>query len=122
MVIAQGDVVWVDVGEPSGSDPGYRHPHVVVQNDVFNSSRINTVIVCALTSNLKRAMVPGNVLLRMGEAGLPRQSVVNVTQIFTVDKRDLGEKIGTLSQARVREILDGVHLALEPRTPAGETC
>jgi mRNA interferase MazF len=115
MVIGQGDVFWVDLGEPSGSEPGYRHPHVVIQNDVFNRSRIHTVVVCALTSNLRRAKAPGNVLLAEGEANLPQQSVVNVSQIFTVDKRSLGEKIGALSRRRVRQILDGVRLVIEPR-------
>ena len=85
MIIRQGDVFWVDPGLPSGSGPGYRHPYVVIQNNAFNRSRINTVVVCALTSNLKRAGAPGNVLLDIGEADLPRQSVVNVSQIFTVD-------------------------------------
>jgi len=115
MVINQGDIFWIDLDEPSGSEPGYRHPHVVVQNNVFNSSRINTVVVCALTSNLKRAAAPGNVLLEPKEANLPKQSVVNVSQIFTVDKSQLSEKIGTLSSRRVREILDGIRLLLEPR-------
>lgn len=115
MVINQGDVFWVDLGDPAGSEPGYRHPHVVIQNNVFNRSRINTVVVCALTSNLRRAKAPGNVLLDKGEASLPKQSVVNVSQTFTVDKRDLGEKIGTLSHGHVRQILDGVHLVIEPR-------
>ncbi len=115
MVINQGDVFWVDLGEPSGSGPGYRHPHVVIQNNVFNRSRINTVMVCALTSNIKRAQAPGNVLLEKGEANLPKQSVVNVSQIFTVDKRDLVEKIGTLSRQRVRQTLDGIRLLTEPR-------
>jgi len=115
MVINQGDVFWVDLGEPSGSEPGYRHPHVVVQNDLFNHSRINTVLVCVITSNLKRAQAPGNVLLEKGEANLPKQSVVNVSQIFTVDKRDLVEKIGTLSRQRARQILDGIRLLTEPR-------
>ena len=115
MVINQGDLFWVDLGAPTGSEPGYHHPHVVIQNNVFNRSRINTVVVCALTSNLKRAKAPGNVMLEKGEASLPKQTVVNVSQIFTVDKRDLGEKIGTLSRQRVRQILDGVRLVLEPR-------
>jgi mRNA interferase MazF len=115
MVINQGDVFWIDLGEPSGSGPGYLHPHVVIQNNLFNHSRINTVVVCALTSNLKRAQAPGNVLLEEGEANLPKQSVVNVSQIFTVDKHDLIEKIGTLGSERVRYILDGVRLLTEPR-------
>ena len=115
-MIQQGDIYWVDLQEPIGSEPGYRHPHVVVQNDVFNCSRIHTVVVCALTSNLQRAEAPGNVLLKPGEADLPKQSVVNVSQIFTVDKRQLEEKIGSLSTLRVREILDGIRLVLEPRS------
>ena len=116
MVIRQGDIYWVDLGEPIGSEPGFRHPHVVVQNDVFNGSRIHTVVVCALTSNLQRAEAPGNVLLKPEEANLPKQSVVNVSQIFTVDKRQLEEKIGSLSTLRVREILEGIRLVLEPRS------
>jgi mRNA interferase MazF len=115
MVINQGDIFWIDLDEPSGSEPAYRHPHVVVQNNVFNRSRISTVVVCALTSNLKRAAAPGNVLLEPKEANLPKQSVANVSQIFTVDKTQLDEKIGTLSSRRVREILDGIRLLLEPR-------
>ncbi|MGE5530154.1 MAG: type II toxin-antitoxin system PemK/MazF family toxin [Patescibacteria group bacterium] len=119
MVIAQGDVYWIDLGPPEGSGPGYLHPHVVVQNNLFSGSSIRTVVVCALTSNLRFANSPGNVLLEPGEAGLPKQSVVNVTQIFTVDKRDLREKIGSLSPQRVGEILDGIKLVLEPREVRG---
>ena len=81
MVINQGDIFWIDLDELVGSAPGYRHPHVVIQNNVFNSSRINTAVVCALTSNLTRAKAPGNVLLDADEAGLTKQSVVVVSQI-----------------------------------------
>ena len=84
MVTNQGDIFWITLKEPAGSEPGYRHPHVVIQNNLFNRSRINTVVVCALTSNLKRAKAPGNVLLNKGEACLPKKSVVNISQIFTV--------------------------------------
>ena len=115
MVIRQGDVFWIDRGEPRGSAPGYRHPHVVVQNKLFNQSRINTSVVCAITSNLARAAAPGNVLLRKGEAGLPRPSVVNVSQVFTVDKSELAERIGTLSGKRMLEIVEGMKLLIEPR-------
>jgi mRNA interferase MazF len=86
MVIQQGDILWIELDEPSDSAPGYSHPHVVVQNNVFNRSRISTVVVCALSSNLKRAAAPGNVLLELGEASLPKQSVVIVSQLFTIDK------------------------------------
>ncbi len=117
MVTRQGDVCWLDLGEPSGSAPGYRHPHVVVQNDVFNASRIATTVVCALTSNLERGQDPGNVLLEAGEADLPSPSVVNISQVITVDKEDLIERIGTLSPARVSDVLHGLYLLLEPREP-----
>jgi mRNA interferase MazF len=110
MVIQQGDIYWVDLDEPIGSSPGFRHPHVVIQNNDFNRSKIRTVVVCALTSNLKRASAPGNVLLEPGEANLPKQSVVNISQVFTVGKSQLVEKIGSLSSRRIRQILDGLQL------------
>ena len=119
MVIRQGDVFWLYLGAPAGSSPGCRHPHVVVQNNVFNQSKIQTVVVCALTSNVQRAAAPGNVLLRRGEANLPKRSVVNISQLFTVDRTQLSERIGTLSSQRVREILEGIVLLLEPREPFG---
>lgn len=115
MVIKQGDVFWVNLGKPSGSEPAYRHPHLVIQNNIFNRSRINTVIVCSLTSNLQRAQSPGNVLLQKGEANLPKQSVVNITQIFTVDKGDLTEKIGALSRDRMAQVFEGINLIIKPR-------
>ncbi|MCI5220999.1 MAG: type II toxin-antitoxin system PemK/MazF family toxin [Candidatus Electrothrix sp. LOE2] len=115
MVIRQGEIYWLDVGEPRGSEPGYRHPYLVVQNNIFNASRINTVVVCSLTSNLCRAAAPGNVLLRKGEANLPKKSVVNISQIFTVNKCQLTEKIGQISKQRFLEILEGIRLLTEPR-------
>jgi mRNA interferase MazF len=115
VTIRQGDIYWIDLDDPKGSEPGFRHPHVVVQNNVFNASRINTVVVCALTSNIKRSAAPGNVLLKKGEANLKKDSVVNITQLVTVDKADLAERIGTLSPARVREIVGGIRLLIEPR-------
>jgi len=115
MVIDQGDVYWVSLREPSGSEPGFCHPHVVIQNNLFNHSRIGTVVVVSLTSNLRRAKAPGNVLLEKGEANLPKKSVVNISQVFTVNKHDLKEKIGTLSPERMHEILMGIRLLTEPR-------
>ena len=115
MTIRQGDIYWLDLDDPRGSEPGFRHPHVVVQNNVFNGSNIGTVVVCALTSNLKRAAAPGNVLLKKGEANLRKDSVANITQLVTVDKADLVERIGTLSLPRVREIVAGIRLLIEPR-------
>lgn len=115
MVIRQGGIHWIELDEPSGSKPGYSHPHVVIQNNVFNDSKINTVMVCALTSNLKRAQAPGNVLLEPGEGNLPKQSVILVSQVFTVDKSQLGEFIGKLSERRINQVLEGIHLLIEPR-------
>ncbi len=115
MVIEQGGIYWVDLGEPRGSEPAFRHPHLVIQNNLFNASKINTVVVCSLTSNIKRADAPGNVLLQKGEASLPKKSVVNISQIFTVNKSDLADKIGQVSKKRVNEILDGIKLLTEPR-------
>lgn len=115
MVIRQGEVYWVDLGKPRGSEPAYRHPHIIIQNNVFNTSKINTVVVCTLTSNLKRAKAPGNVLLEKGEANLPKMSVVNISQIYTVNKNDLSEKIGQVSEKRLTQILDGIRLLTEPR-------
>ncbi len=89
---------------------------MVIQNNVFNESKINTVVVCALTSNLKRANAPGNVLLKKGEGNLPKDSVVNITQIITVNKSDLVEKIGTLSSSIIKQIFEGIKLLAEPRS------
>lgn len=103
MEIHRGEVYWL---AHEGGGPA--HPHVVVQEDVFNRSRVETVIVCALTSNLHRAAEPGNVLLDQGEAGLPRRSVVVVSQIDAVLKSRLGPRIGALAPQRVDEILAGL--------------
>ena len=115
MTIRQGEIYWVELGEPCGSAPGYRHPHVVISNDVFNRSRLRTVVLCALTSNLARASSPGNVLLPKGEANLPKDSVVNVTQLVTLDREDLSEKIGRLPPSRIDDVVRGVLLVIEPR-------
>ena len=112
MVVAQGDVFWTDLGAPFGSEPGKRRPVVVVQSDLFNRTRINTVVVVALTTRLRLGDLPGNVTLQRGEANLPRRSVANVTQIATVDRARLGEKVGRLSQERVAALLEGLDLLL----------
>lgn len=112
-MIQQGEIYWLDFGEPGGSEPGYLHPHLVVQNNLFNASLINTVVVCSLTSKLRRAAVPGNVLLLKGEANLPKKSVVNVSQMVTVNKCQLTEKIGQVSRQRFLEILEGIRLVIE---------
>lgn len=106
--ISRGDIFWIAPSELRGETPAYSHPHVVVQEDVFNHSRIATVVVCALTTNLGKASEPGNVLLDPGEGGLSKQSAVVVSQISSVEKTRLGERIGTLSAARVDQILAGL--------------
>lgn len=118
MVINQGDVYWYNAGNPTDSGPGFRRPHVVIQNNLFNHSRIKTTVICAITSNLHLAQFQGNVRLYKDEANLPKPSVINVSQVITVDKQRLTEKIGTLSSGRVREILDGLQLLTEPRETA----
>lgn len=102
--ISRGDLFWIAPGEPGRP----AHPHVVVQDDLFNRSRITTVVVCALTTNLHRAKEPGNVLLDVGEGNLPERSVVVVSQVDSVDKNRLGERIGSLSDPRVQQILEGL--------------
>jgi mRNA interferase MazF len=120
MVVNQGDIYWVSLEEPGGSEPGYTHPHVVIQENVINHSRINTVVVCGLTTNLRRAKAPGNVLLESGEGNLPRQSVVVVSQVSTVEKAQLGEYIGSLTSERVDQILAGLRF-LQRMTEPRET-
>lgn len=106
--VNRGDLFWIDADESRGSVPGYAHPYLVVQDDVFNHSRISTVVVCALSSNLNRAREPGNVLLEPGEGDLNRQSVVVVSQVSAVYKTRLGERIGALSRERVEQVLVGM--------------
>jgi mRNA interferase MazF len=104
----RGDIFWVAPAEPADAHAAVAHPHVVVQEDVFNRSRVHTVIVCALTSNLHRAQEPGNVLLEPDEGNLPKQSVLVVSQISSVEKQALGEYIGSLSSERIDRALDGL--------------
>jgi mRNA interferase MazF len=107
-VINQGDIYWVPIDAEGGAEPGIPHPHVVLQEDVFNHSRIGMVVACALTSNVQRASLPGNVLLEVGEANLPRQSVVEVSKVSSLEKAQLGEYIGSLTDERVSQILAGM--------------
>ena len=108
----RGDVWWADLPEPEGSAPGFRRPVLVVQADEFNRSRIQTVIAAAITSNTALAAAPGNVPLPKRSAGLSRDSVVNVSQIVTLDKRFLTERAGRLSEAKIRQVEEGLRLAL----------
>ncbi|MEB2311189.1 MAG: type II toxin-antitoxin system PemK/MazF family toxin [Sorangiineae bacterium] len=106
--IDRGDLFWIAPDDSRGPAPSRSHPHVVVQEDVFNHSRISTVVVCALTTHLRKANEPGNVLLEPGEGELPKQSVVVVSQVTSVEKSRLGERIGALSEGRVVQILAGL--------------
>ena len=112
--VKQGEVYWINLPEPRESEPGFRRPCLVVQNDTFNRSRIKTTVVCILTTNLRLAQAPGNVALDEGEANLPKKSVVNVSQILTVNKSDLlpQEKIGQLSSSKMSLIIKGLRLVI----------
>jgi len=110
--VIRGEVWWASLKPPRGSEPGYRRPVLVVQSDPFNRSKLGTVMVAAITSNMARAEAPGNVRLPKGAAGLPKPSVVNVAQVLTLDRDDLGERIGHLSPERMREVDNGLRLAL----------
>jgi mRNA interferase MazF len=108
----QGEIWWADLPEPAGSEPGYRRPVVIVQGDAFNLSRIRTVVCVTITSNLALADAPGNVLMLQGVTGLPRDSVANVSQVITLDRAFLTERVGRLPDDLLEEILDGIELVL----------
>ncbi len=110
--IRQGDVYWLDFGPATGSNPAGMHPCVVVQGDSFNRSRIATTVVCLITSNMDRATAPGNVALKKGDGRLPKPSVVNVSQIATVDKLDLEQRIGRLPSETLGAVLAGLQLVI----------
>jgi len=111
-VIAQGEVWWADLGEPAGSEPGFRRPVVVVQGDAFNRSSLRTVVCVSLTSNLRWADAPGNVLLPARATGLPRDSVANVSQLVALDRDALTERTGALSASSLELVLAGIDVVL----------
>ena len=112
-MIRRGQVWWVDFGEPKGSDPAFRHPALVLQRDQVNASRINTVVVCVLTSNRALATAPGNTLLPKRATGLPRDSVANASQIATVNKDDLDALAGALPAVLLDRVSEGLRWFLE---------
>jgi mRNA interferase MazF len=112
VVIAQGEVWWADLGEPVGSEPGFRRPVIVVQGEAFNQSALRTVVCVALTSNLRWAEAPGNVRLTARATGLPKDSVANVSQIVTLDRDALSERVGRISTSQLERVLGGVDLVL----------
>ena len=117
-MIAQGEVWWADLGEPAGSAPAFRRPVVVVQSEAFTRSRIATVVCVALTSSLKWAEAPGNVALTARSTGLDRNSVANVSQIVTLDRTELDERVGKVTQRELDQIIDGIGVVLG--RPQGE--
>ncbi len=112
MVIRQAEIWWADLPEPAGSEPGYRHPVLIVQGDGLNFSQIATVICVPLTSNLGWAEAPGNVVLRARSTGLPKDSVANVSQIVTIDRSQLFERAGRVSKAQLEDVLAGLDVVL----------
>lgn len=112
MVVERGQIWWADLDEPRGSEPGFRRPLLVVQDDAFNRSRLNTVIAVVLTSNLRLVDAPGNVLISAKAAGLPTDSVANVSQIITIDRDFLTEPAGKLPRQLLKMVEDGLRTVL----------
>ncbi len=113
MTIQRGDIWWADLGLPQGSEAGYRRPVVVIQADSFNESRIRTVICIPLTTNLRLGEAPGNCFIRSEKSSLRKDSVANVSQIVTLDKTMLVEKVSTLPPGIFKEIEEGIKLILD---------
>lgn len=112
MELARGDIWWADLPEARGSEPGYRRPLLIVQSDAFNRSRLRTAIAVVLTSNVRLVEAPGNVLVPAKASGLPRDSVANVSQVITVDRAALTERVGRLSASLLDQVADGLRLTL----------
>ena len=112
MVVERGQVWWADLGEPSGSEPGFRRPVLIVQSDAFNRSRLQTVLAVVLTSNLRLVDAPGNVLIPGKNAGLPKDCVANVSQVITVDRDFLSEPAGRLRGQLLKDVENGLRLVL----------
>lgn len=108
----RGEVWWASLPDPTASEPGFNRPVLIIQSNAFNRSRIRTIMAVVLTSNLRLAEAPGNVLMPSSETGLPRDSVANVSQIITIDRSFLTEKCGKLPSHLIRSVDDGLRLAL----------
>ena len=111
----RGEIWWASLPEPAGSAPGYRRPVLVIQADAFNRSLIATVLVAVVTTNLRLAAAPGNVTLTRRQSGLPKESVVNVSQVLTVDRSDLTERVGRLPPTKLQEVESGLMSILDLR-------
>lgn len=112
MVVERGDIWWADLGEPSGSGPGFRRPVLIIQSDAFNRSRLLTVIAVVLTSNIRLVDAPGNVLMPSKATGLPKDSVANVSQVITVDREFLTEKVSRIRGQLLQNLDTGLRLVL----------
>jgi mRNA interferase MazF len=112
MVIRNGSIYWVDFSPGKGLEPVGRRPGLVIQNNILNDSKLNTVVMLAITSTMKFGELPGNVTLRKGESNLPKRCVINTTQIKSVDKKSIKEKVGTLSKKRMDEVHAGLKLVM----------
>jgi mRNA interferase MazF len=112
MVIKRGDIWWAELPEPQGSGPGYKRPLVVIQSNEFNESKINTVIAAVITTNIRISAAPGNILLSKKKSKLPKESVINVSQIITVDKTFLTERVKSLSSSVMKQVDEGMRLVL----------
>ena len=113
MVIQRGDIFWVNFSPGKGSEPLGRRPGLVIQSDALNNSNINTVLMAVITSTMRFGDLPGNVTLRKGEANMPKKCVINVTQIKSVDRSSLSQKIGTLSSQKMEDVARGVMLVMD---------
>ncbi len=111
-MVSRGQIWWAELPEPSASEPGHKRPILIVQSDEFNRSRISTVVAIAITSNLKLANAPGNVKLPKAKTGLSRESVANVSQIITLDKSFITQKVGRLDHRTMSQIEEGLTLVL----------
>ena len=112
MVVERGQIWWADLGEPTGSEPGFRRPVLIVQNDAFNRSRLRTVLAVVLTSNLRLVQAPGNVLMPAKSTGLPRDSIANVSQVITIDRDFLTEPAGRIRGQLLKDVENGLRLVL----------
>jgi mRNA interferase MazF len=112
-VIQRGEIWWAELGDAEGSAPAHRRPVLVIQADAFNRSRIASIVAVALTSHVRLADAPGNVLIPKRDSGLPRDSVVNVSQLVTLDRADLAERVGPLPQGLMRQVDRGLRLVLD---------
>ena len=112
MVVTRGEIWWANLPEPMGSEPGFPHPIIILQSDDFNRTKLNTVIGAVITTNLRLADMPGNLLLNVATSGLTKDSVVNVTQIVTIDKRSLIEHVSRLADRKMEQLDVGIRLVL----------